>query len=267
MVKFENIKVAKISESIVNQIEEFIISGALKKGERLPPERELAQQFNVSRPSIREAISILEAKGLVASRQGGGTFVTSTFSDGLTGSIGKILSQHPDAVLDVLELRHALEEIAAYYAAVRATETDKKIIRKRLDALLRCYRSKELDPELESKSDVEFHMSIADAAHNFALTHVMRGLFDALHITVSHNLERIREVPDDHKIIQNQHVDICNAVLNGDADAARRFAHEHLNFVEEKLNQMMRIDQREKQAKRRLTDEAAIINMSKEKDE
>ena len=261
MVKFENIKVAKISESIVKQIEEFIISGALKNGERLPPERELAEQLNVSRPSIREAISILEAKGLITSKQGGGTFVTDTFSDELTGSISSILKEHPETALDVLELRHALEEIAAYYAAIRATKTDKKVIQKRLDTLVDCYKSSEINNELESKSDVEFHLAIADATHNFALIHVMRGLFDALHLTVSHNLERIRETPKDHKVIQTQHLNICEAVLNGQADKARQLAHEHLAFVEKKLNEMMRDEKREKQSRRRVGDDAEILNI------
>lgn len=262
MVKFENIKVEKISDSIVRQIEEFIISGALKSGERLPPERVLAEQLNVSRPSIREALGILEVKGLLTSKQGGGTFVTDTFSDELTGSIATILKSHPEAAFDVLELRHALEEIAAYYAALRATKTDKKVIRKRLDKLIDCYQSSEIDPVLESKSDVEFHLAIADASHNFALTHVMRGLFDALHLTVSHNLERIRQTPADHKTIQTQHVDICDAVLNGQADRARRLAHEHLAFVETKLKQMMNDDRREKQSRRRVGDDAEILEIN-----
>ena len=262
MVKFENIKVEKISESIVRQIEEFIISGALKSGERLPPERVLAEQLNVSRPSIREAISILEAKGLLTSKQGGGTFVTDTFSDELTGSIASILKSHPGAALDVLELRHALEEIAAYYAALRATKTDRKVIQKRLDTLTECYRSSEINPELESKSDVEFHLAIADATHNFALIHVMRGLFDALHLTVSHNLERIRETPADHEVIQAQHIKICEAVLGGQADEARKLAHEHLAFVEKKLRQMMNDDRREIQSRRRVGDDADILDMN-----
>ena len=263
MVKFENIKVPKISESIVHQIEEYIISGALKNGERLPPERELAEQFNVSRPSIREATSILEAKGLITSKRGGGTFVSNTFSEELTGPLISILKDHPDSAFDILELRHALEEFAAYYAALRATKTDKKIIQKCLDTLVECYQSNNVQTEIESKYDVEFHLSIADASHNFALSHVMRGLFDALHVAVSLNLDRIRENPKDHKIIQNQHVSICDAIMSGEADLARQCAHEHLAFVEKKLNELVRESKREVQARRRLGDETSITNLAK----
>ncbi|MGO2167442.1 GntR family transcriptional regulator, partial [Pseudoalteromonas sp.] len=75
------IKAAKLSDVILQQLENMILEGSLAPGEKLPPERELAKQFEVSRPSLREAIQKLEAKGLVTRRQGGGTFVKNQLEE------------------------------------------------------------------------------------------------------------------------------------------------------------------------------------------
>ena len=75
MPEFQAVKVPRVSDSIVAQIEGMILEGLLKPGEKLPPERELAERLDVSRPSLREAIVVLESRGLLQSRRGGGTFV------------------------------------------------------------------------------------------------------------------------------------------------------------------------------------------------
>ena len=108
---------------IEQQLEFLILEGTLRPGEKLPPERELAKQFDVSRPSLREAIQRLEAKGLLLRRQGGGTFVQSSLWQSFSDPLVELLSDHPESQYDLLETRHALEGIAAYYAALRSTST------------------------------------------------------------------------------------------------------------------------------------------------
>ena len=102
------IKAAKLSDVILQQLENMILEGSLAPGEKLPPERELAKQFEVSRPSLREAIQKLEAKGLVTRRQGGGTFVKNQLEEGLTDPLFDLISKHPESQFDLLEFRHAL---------------------------------------------------------------------------------------------------------------------------------------------------------------
>ena len=114
---------------IEQQLEFLILEGTLRPGEKLPPERELAKQFDVSRPSLREAIQRLEAKGLLLRRQGGGTFVQSSLWQSFSDPLVELLSDHPESQYDLLETRHALEGIAAYYAALRSTDEDKERIR------------------------------------------------------------------------------------------------------------------------------------------
>lgn len=87
--------------------------------EKLLPERELAKQFDVSRPSLREAIQRLEAKGLLLRRQGGGTFVQANLWQSFSDPLAELLAAHPESQYDLLETRHALEGIAAYWRAAR----------------------------------------------------------------------------------------------------------------------------------------------------
>lgn len=126
---YSKIRQPKLSDVIEQQLEFLILEGTLRPGEKLPPERELAKQFDVSRPSLREAIQRLEAKGLLLRRQGGGTFVQSSLWQSFSDPLVELLSDHPESQYDLLETRHALEGIAAYYAALRSTDEDKERIR------------------------------------------------------------------------------------------------------------------------------------------
>ncbi|MBP8237937.1 MAG: GntR family transcriptional regulator, partial [Pseudomonas sp.] len=123
---FAPINQRRLSDDIVIQLEALILEGSLKTGERLPAERALAERFGVSRPSLREAIQKLVAKGLLVSRQGGGNYVAeglgATFSDPLL----HLLESSPEAQRDLLEFRHTLEGSCAFYAAQRATELDRE---------------------------------------------------------------------------------------------------------------------------------------------
>lgn len=249
-MRFESVKVAKVSDSIVSQIEEMILDGALKPGDRLPSERDLALQLDVSRPSLREAIVVLQAKGLVKVRRGGGTYVRDAFARSLTDPLIEILDRRPDTTFDVLELRLALEEVAAYYAALRANDTDRKMLRRRFEALEATYDDP--DRERNGQADLEFHMSVFDASHNVALVHVMRGLFSLVRVTIIDNLERIYRDAGGKDRIRDQHRALFEAVMSGDATAARSAANAHLGFVVATLKSAFDEAEREGRSRRRL---------------
>ncbi|BBC39957.1 pyruvate dehydrogenase complex repressor [Photobacterium damselae subsp. piscicida] len=126
---YKRIRQPKLSDAIEQEIEQLILDGILSPGQQLPPERELAKQFEVSRPSVREAIQRLEAKHLLTRRQGGGTFVSEKLWQSFSEPLLDLLASHPEAQLDLLESRHALEGLAAYYAALRGNEEDFNRIR------------------------------------------------------------------------------------------------------------------------------------------
>ncbi len=227
----------KLSDSIVSQIEQLILEGTLKPGDALPPEREFAERLRVSRPSLREALLKLEARGLVSARRGGGYSVADVTATTLTDPLVHLLQRHAPAAYDILELRHGLEEIAAYLAATRANEHDRKEIKRRYTDLVNADKLNQ-DELMGSDADLEFHLAVADASHNVALVHVMRGLVNLLRTSTLRFRERIFSLHDGStKLLQDQHRAIYEAVMRGDSAAARDAAHLHLSFIEATLRE------------------------------
>jgi len=225
----------RLSDSIVLQIERLMMQGTLKPGDPLPPEREFAEHLAVSRPSLREALLKLEARGLVHVRRGGGYSVADVTAPTLTDPLVHLLQQHPPASFDILELRHGLEEMAAYLAAQRATDADRTNLKERYAALVQADKSKG-ESMANAETDLEFHLAVADASHNVALMHVMRGLFNLLRTSTYRFRELIFAVRDgSDRLLHEQHRAIYDAVMKGAPETAREAAHLHLSFLEATL--------------------------------
>ncbi|MDX1593220.1 MAG: pyruvate dehydrogenase complex transcriptional repressor PdhR [Gammaproteobacteria bacterium] len=240
----------KVSDAVMEQLETMILDGTLRAGEKLPPERELAKEFEVSRPSLREALQKLEAKGLLYSRQGGGSYVTDSLERAFSDPLAEIMATNPEANYDLLEFRHALEGISAYYAALRGTDADREIIKLRFDAMMRAHDR--MDSAQEAKADAEFHLSIAEAAHNVFLLHVLRALFGLLEKSIITSLETLYTREHSRREIPRQHTELLEAILAGDPKAARQAVHDHLAFVEETMLNLGREHSRKERALRRL---------------
>ena len=243
----------RLSDDIVSQLEAMILEGTLKAGERLPAERLLAEQFGVSRPSLREAIQKLVARGLLVSRQGGGNYVAtqlgSTFSDPLL----QLLEENPDAQRDLLEFRQTLEGSCAYYAAQRATPVDHQRLRAAYDALQACYAdgSKATRAE-EGAADARFHLAIAEASHNAVLLHTIRGLFDLLKHNVVTNIGGMYlQRGETRERLREQHRALFEAIVEGRADEARERASLHIDYVREVLEEGQQEVKRLARAQRR----------------
>lgn len=244
----------RLSDDIVERLETMILEGALKAGERLPAERVLAERFGVSRPSLREAIQKLVAKGLLVSRQGGGNYVAaelgSTFSDPLL----HLLESNPDAQRDLLEFRHTLEGSCAFYAAQRATPVDHERLRAAFDELQRCYapNSKASRAE-EGAADARFHLAIAEASHNAVLLHTIRGLFDLLKRNVVTNIGGMYAQREETRdMLIGQHRALYQAIIEGRAEDARELSNQHIDYVQEVLSEVQQEAQRVARAQRRL---------------
>ncbi|KPH62743.1 transcriptional regulator PdhR [Pseudoalteromonas porphyrae] len=225
------IKAAKLSDVILEQLENMILEGSLAPGEKLPPERELAKQFEVSRPSLREAIQKLEAKGLVTRRQGGGTFVKNQLEEGLTDPLFDLISKHPESQFDLLEFRHALEGIAAYYAALRGTGTDFEKVKQSFDYIALA----DVDLQQKAKAINAFHFSVAEASHNVVLLHLVRGMQALLEQNVLQNLTVLLEKPHISKQLAQHRRLLMDAVIEGNPEQARLASNAHLAFIEEAL--------------------------------
>lgn len=250
---FNQIHQRRLSDDIVARLEGMILEGTLKAGERLPAERALAEQFGVSRPSLREAIQKLAAKGLLVSRQGGGNYVVeslgSTFSDPLL----YLLENNPEAQRDLLEFRHTLEASCAYYAALRATEVDRERLTAAFDELQDCYsRSDEVSRLEEGAADAKFHLAIAEASHNAVLLHTIRGLFDLLKRNVVTNIGGMyKQRTETRDMLISQHRDLYQAIIEGRAEQAREVSSRHILYVQEVLEEVRQEVLRTARAERR----------------
>ncbi|MBC3258314.1 GntR family transcriptional regulator [Pseudomonas paralactis] len=250
---FDQVRQRRLSDDIVEQLEGMILEGTLKSGERLPAERALAEQFGVSRPSLREAIQKLAAKGLLVSRQGGGNYVVdslgSTFSDPLL----HLLENNPEAQRDLLEFRQTLEASGAYYAALRATEVDRERLTAAFEALQDCYaRADEVSRVEEGAADARFHLAIAEASHNAVLLHTIRGLFDLLKRNVVTNIGGMyQQRTETRDMLISQHRDLYLAIIEGRAEQARDVSTRHLLYVQEVLEEVRQEVQRVARAERR----------------
>ena len=225
----------RLSDSIAAQIEEFIVEGKLRPGQTLPPERLLAQQFGVSRPSLREALLKLEARGLLRVERSGGFSVTDVTAPTMTDPLVHLLRRHPNAQQDVLEMRRGLEMVAAYFAASRATKDDRVRLRRAFDQMIRT-RAKG-DILADADADAAFHLTVAEASHNVALIHVMRGIYNLMRTSMHHAWEVLYEDADSVRLLHGQHRAMLGAIIAGDPDRAREAAHLHLSFVRESLQQ------------------------------
>lgn len=226
----------RLSDAIAEQIEGLIANGELKPGFSLPSERDLSKQMNVSRPSLREALLILESRGLLQARRGGGYNVTDVTGPTITDPLVHLLQRHPSTVDDILELRHGLECIAAQFAALRATDTDIKKLGSLVTSMRR--RKGEFDPFEDADRDADFHMMVAEASHNLALVHVTRGLFNLMRINMLRSREALYHQQDNVGLLDEQHAEIVKAIAARDPAAARKAANLHLSFVQASLREV-----------------------------
>lgn len=250
---FDQVRQRRLSDDIVERLEGMILEGTLRAGERLPAERALAEQFGVSRPSLREAIQKLVAKGMLVSRQGGGNYVTDTVGSTFSDPLLVLLENNTDAQRDLLEFRHTLEASCAYYAALRATEWDREQLQAAFDALQSCYsRADEVSRAEEGVADANFHLAIAEASHNAVLLHTIRGLFDLLRRNVVTNIGGMyKQRTETRDMLISQHRELFMAIMEGRAEDAREVSSRHILYVQEVLEEVRNEAQRVARAERR----------------
>ena len=237
-----------MADAIVTQIEQMLVDGRLQPGQKLLPERELAVQFGVSRPSLREAIQRLEARGLLYRRQGGGTYVQQELRSGLTDPLFDLLQNNPESRFDLLEFRHVLEGVAAYYAALRGTESDFAQIRAAQAGIEQAQA--EADLQGEATAVAEFYQVMMAASHNSVLVHLVRAMRSLLEHNILRNIEVLNQRPGVVNRIRRHRADLIAAILSGQPEQARDACHEHLAFIEDTLLDIQREEQRHQRQSR-----------------
>ncbi|MDP2882388.1 MAG: GntR family transcriptional regulator [Azonexus sp.] len=249
------VQVPRISDAVAASLERRILEGSLKSGDRLPPERELATEFGVSRPSLREAIQKLASKGMVQSRQGGGTYVTNALEATFFDPWQDMMGSHPNLREDMLEFRRMLEGQAAEWAAERATEADLTRLGQRFAALNATFTNENMDQR--SEADIAFHQAVGEAAHNALLGHLSSALLRLMHDNIRLNLGELKTVPAAGALLKSQHAAIYEAIAGRKPQAARAAAETHIDFVRETLAQTLRSVARRETAARRLSPDSS----------
>ena len=245
----------KLSQSVVRQIEQLILRGILRPGERLPSERDMAEKLGVSRPSLRDAISELADRGLLASRAGSGVFVAEVLGSAFSPALIDLFSTHEEAVFDYIAFRRDMEGMAAERAARLGSETDLRVI----DTIFRKMEAahQKRDPTDEAQLDAEFHMAIIEASHNVIMLHMLRSMFDLLRQGVFYNRQVMFKNRMTRDQLLDQHRAMNTAVQARDPVAARAAVEAHLSFVEQAFIDQTRAEKHETIARQRLEHEAS----------
>ena len=223
-MKFEQVKRVRVFEEIVQQLKDYFAQGELKPGDKLPSERELAEQFNVSRVSVRQALTILEAQGLLVRKVGGGTYKVSDADFEVTQLVN-LLMPETETFEEPLEVRLLLEPKIASLAAHRATAEDIEL----MEDSLRRQKEKVEAGELIIQEDSEFHYAIARATKNGIIVKLVEAIHDMLWQTRE---KSIKAVGGGRRSLEG-HYPILEAIKNKDAQGAYEAMTKHLGEVED----------------------------------
>jgi GntR family transcriptional repressor for pyruvate dehydrogenase complex len=220
-----------VSDQVAEQLRNLVSSGDYKPGDRIPSERELALRLGVGRPSVREALRELKAQGLVVTGRGAqGTAVASLPSPGFAAPMAPLIGQGAERIIELMEVRSAVEIEAAGLAARRATLEDLH----RMSVLV-ATAGEMLTPD----EDVAFHAAIADATHNPLFERVIQEPVGLLHDHMAAILDAYYKEPGGAVALQQQHEAIRQAIRSGDEAKARQAMRRHLDHVARGLAQIV----------------------------
>ena len=209
---FSRVDHGRTADEVVSQIEILILEGILRVGDKLPGERELARQLEVSRPILRDALKMLETRGLLVTRHGGGTFVADVIGQVFTKPVMELIAKHRKATMDYLEYRREIEGVAAEYATRRATAADKALLTQIIERMKEAHLKDDFAEE--AAIDVEFHNTIGECAHNIILLHTLRSCYRLLSDGVFYNRALIYMLPGARDVLLPK-------LVTGQIDVAR----------------------------------------------
>ena len=234
-IKYEPVVTQSVADQISEQIRQSITDGTLRVDDKLPTEEELARQFSVSRPTIREALKRLAAKSLIRSRRGpsGGTFVTAPsaeeMAEDLKTSVALMVTLGVFELPEIAEARHELELVCVRLAVERRTDAELD----RMAAEIQLQKDVSLIDAEFCASDVRFHRALVDATHSPVLQFQMFTVIEALQPVENMVIFHFR----DRKTVIKQHEKILRAIRAQDLVAAEKFVNEQMNYRRETFAQ------------------------------
>jgi GntR family transcriptional repressor for pyruvate dehydrogenase complex len=220
----KEVRKEKIFEDIVRQIRRLIKKGSLKVGDKLPPERDLAQAFKVSRASVREAIRVLESAGLVKTRVGDGTYVETGSVESLVKPLATVVVKGRETLMDIFSVRKMVEPEIASLAAERATANEVSELR----SILSHQRKTSGNPGPVTEIDYSFHLSLA----KMAKSQVFLKLYNTLAELINQTREEFLQEGDRPQKSVEGHEEILLAIEKRDPALAKKAMSSHLRTIE-----------------------------------
>jgi GntR family transcriptional regulator, transcriptional repressor for pyruvate dehydrogenase complex len=214
----------KTYELVAERLLALIADGRLEPGDPLPSERELTQQYGVGRSSIREALRMLESKGVIHAA-GNSSFAVAEYGNALSHSLDFLISVDQADFTELFEVRHMLEAEAAALAAERHVKADAETMADAIAAMEAALGSE----EDFIAADLGFHMAVTQASRNRLLVHLMQAIRTQLHRSLTASFH----VPGNPELAVEWHRLILEAVTARDPDEARRRMDEHVTRVQE----------------------------------
>jgi GntR family transcriptional repressor for pyruvate dehydrogenase complex len=224
---FQTAKPTKAFQNVVDQIQEAILDGRLKTGDTLPAERELKTMFNISRGTLREALRVLEQKGLIEIKLGvgGGSVVKTVGTAQISESLGLLIRSQKVSLNHLAEFREDVEGIVAARAANRRSVRDIQKLKQLLSKAKKCVENGRSRRDAFIEIDKQIHLSLADITGNPIYSSVLHSIHDNIHRYYDRFLSmEERELKENYQDLGN----LITALENGQADEARKLAKDHV---------------------------------------
>ncbi|RXT07140.1 FadR/GntR family transcriptional regulator [Ammoniphilus sp. CFH 90114] len=231
---FRPIKSQRIVDTIFNQIMDMIIQQKLKSGDKLPPERIIAEEMQCSRSAVREALKMLEHSGVVQTIQGaqGGCFVKESNLDGVASSITLLYKLGQVSMMELIEVRKILEVTTAGKAAKRMTPNELNQIKENVCQLQKSYK----DKAFMIQNNREFHRLIAQFSGNTMLLLLMNTILDS----IDHSVEQLITTDENREKVLRSHMRILDAFERRDEQLAMEAMEQHIGGMEKNVENMIK---------------------------
>ena len=224
----------KAYESVIRYTKNEILSGRLKQGQKLPPERELAEMLGVGRTSVREALRVMEILGLVECIQGAGNYIAGNFEKSITELLSMMFLLQRINRQKLNEVRACLELKAAELAIDNITDKQIKHIKEILEKM-----DSAGSEEAEALLDKQLHYEIAAASNNVILIQMLNAISALVEDFINEIRRSILSKQENKTRLKQIHRDIAEAIINKDKNAVRSSLTEHSNIINEYLGDIL----------------------------
>lgn len=225
---FKPIKSTKVYEQVIEQIKSMIVDGNLKKGDKLPSERELVEHLQVSRTSIREALRALQIIGLIECRQGEGNYIRNNVENSLFEPLSIMFMLQESTPAEIIEIRKILEVETAALAAQRISDEGLDSI----EILIKAFKGSNNESD-NVKIDKKFHYEIAQASRNFLIVNILNAISSLMDSFIKEARKRILVDENNREVLSKQHEDIYEALRAHNSKKAAEAMKKHLDFANE----------------------------------